>query len=719
MIHTNRTVTVGNQESIIDSPIILYRGDREVEVEFTLNGNKFTFTNGGNVIKSTNATHGQLVINTPTGENMFSEITECREGKVVFLITKEMIDELVEIGFYSFQIRLFDESQVSRVTIPPVFQGIDIRNPIAAEDETNVVDIGLVDYAIVQKDEYENLATFLPDGSYNKTDWESRGLITEAKLDKIEDALYTINENMEASDLSIFNRIERINQNVNRQITEFRNEADAEIEAFERSVNTNVERFKIDVTASTTQIREEIMDDIEEIRYNTPYVTPEMFGAIGDGITDDSVAFQDALNSNKNTIIARGIYKITQQLRVNTSKTICGGGKFISPSSDDSKILFYCHNESSIIDFINVRDLQFESIRDNNNVYPPKGHTRDENCLSSNIFFLCFSGIKNVDVRNVQFEGGEYDINSYNVDSLNVSQFKSNNASMHLYCANTEKVNYDNGSIKLYDYLGSGDHHFYICYGNGDVNINNVNMTSGESSGTYAIHAYAEDDQISQYGKTKNVNVNNCIVTCLSFFASVVEEDFNIKNTIYNQISSNKSLFYATNGMCCFDNVTFNLNESVTLSSLVTIDKCLFENCKITNRINFNTTSCNFEFNNCSFQNTMQLTSEYTGNVILNNCIIRSSGGYALYSTHSGKRLQCFNCGLYSNGDGVISVRSDGEISLYNCYGDNDKATKMFNYSTPSCNPTFNLYNCIYPTLSIRTSDTGTTINRHNCVFAE
>ena len=44
MIHTNRTVTVGNQESTIDSPIILYRGDKEIEVEFAIIGNKFTLT---------------------------------------------------------------------------------------------------------------------------------------------------------------------------------------------------------------------------------------------------------------------------------------------------------------------------------------------------------------------------------------------------------------------------------------------------------------------------------------------------------------------------------------------------------------------------------------------------------------------------------------------------------------------------------------------------
>ena len=44
MIHTNRIVTVGKQECIIDRPIVLYRGDREVEIEFTLVGNEFTFS---------------------------------------------------------------------------------------------------------------------------------------------------------------------------------------------------------------------------------------------------------------------------------------------------------------------------------------------------------------------------------------------------------------------------------------------------------------------------------------------------------------------------------------------------------------------------------------------------------------------------------------------------------------------------------------------------
>lgn len=291
MIHTIRTVAVGDQESKIDSPIILYRGDREVEVEFTINGSKFTFTNGGNVIKSTNATHGQLVINTPTGENMFSEVTECHDGKVVFVITKEMIDELIEVGFYSFQIRLFDESQVSRVTIPPVIKGIDIRNPIAAEDETNVVDISLVDYAVVVKDEFEDLSTFLPDGNYNKTEWESKDVISGAKLNKIEDALYNINSNMEATDLNILNNLNRVNI-----------ELYSEIKNLSYYLNDNIHTLENDLLESMDEVVNNTNESIyylenrinEKIKSHHTYVKD--FGAKGDGITNDTYAVEEAMN---------------------------------------------------------------------------------------------------------------------------------------------------------------------------------------------------------------------------------------------------------------------------------------------------------------------------------------------------------------------------------------------------------------------------------------
>lgn len=246
MIHTSRTVTVGKTESIINEPIVLYRGDREVEVEFAIVGSKFTFSKGGNVIKSTNATHGQLVVDTPTGENMFSEVTECHEGKVVFIITKEMIDELAEVGLYSFQIRLFDESQVSRVTIPPVYQGIEIRHPMAAEDETDLVDIGLVDYSVVRKNDYENVATFLPNGDYNKTNWEEHDVISRDRLNKVEDALYEINKGTEGLYPTFQNQYDEFSTKVNKDVKAYKEEMEDEVEQFERDMTQAFGEFKVD-----------------------------------------------------------------------------------------------------------------------------------------------------------------------------------------------------------------------------------------------------------------------------------------------------------------------------------------------------------------------------------------------------------------------------------------------------------------------------------------
>ena len=260
MIHAIRTVTVGDNESIIDKPIVLYRGDREVEIEFTLLGNEFRFSDDGNVIKSSNASHGQLVLNTPSGENMFSEVSKCHDGNVVFIITKEMIDEFIEVGFYSFQIRLYDGAEMkSRMTIPPVLNGIDIRNPIAAEDETNVVDQGIVDYARIFKDQSnEELPTFDWQGNYNKTEWIHHDVITENKMNKIEDAIYSINANIKESDVVMLNALDNVKKDADEYVKEHMAEVEADVEEFERNLNTGVEQFKIYTNAAMTTHKNEV-----------------------------------------------------------------------------------------------------------------------------------------------------------------------------------------------------------------------------------------------------------------------------------------------------------------------------------------------------------------------------------------------------------------------------------------------------------------------------
>ena len=198
MIFTDRKITIRNGKSSINEPVILYRGDFEVSIRFTIMESKFRFKSGVNLVDSEKASFGQLAILAPYGGNVFSEIVKCEDGTVTFTLTKEMIDQLEEVGLYSFQIRLFDYYRESRVSIPPVEFGIEVREPVASEDHDNEVNNAIVGYSIAKVVDGLNEDvgdTFDANGQYNKTNWETGDRISQGKLNKIEDAIDKINQN--------------------------------------------------------------------------------------------------------------------------------------------------------------------------------------------------------------------------------------------------------------------------------------------------------------------------------------------------------------------------------------------------------------------------------------------------------------------------------------------------------------------------------------------
>jgi hypothetical protein len=101
-----------------------------------------------------------------------------------------MIDEFTELGDYDFQIRLLNNDLSSRATLPPVSAGIRVMEPLCEES----VNTAPVNYSRAVIDR-EIEGTFDEEGNYNKTDWSNGDIITDSKLNKIEDALYTINDN--------------------------------------------------------------------------------------------------------------------------------------------------------------------------------------------------------------------------------------------------------------------------------------------------------------------------------------------------------------------------------------------------------------------------------------------------------------------------------------------------------------------------------------------
>lgn len=223
MIFTESTIKISNNVSKMDSTIVLYRGDKNVEIRFTILQSPFKYSNtvATNVIESTNASYGQLVIKTPNDKPpIFSEVSATKEGTVLFTITKEMIDEIEELGVYTFQIRLMDENKQSRVTIPPVENGIEIKEPIAIEDDntTNVVGLAKANYAVATLSDV-NTPAFDDNGKYIKTNWNDGDIITNASLNKIEDGIYTTNENVIATKKYVDDGINYNNKQFNNKIS--------------------------------------------------------------------------------------------------------------------------------------------------------------------------------------------------------------------------------------------------------------------------------------------------------------------------------------------------------------------------------------------------------------------------------------------------------------------------------------------------------------------
>lgn len=187
MIYIERTIEIKKNIAKIEEPIILYKGDKNIELQFMIENNPFKYKSGVEL------TYGQLVVKRPSADPIFSEVAKLSNNKVLFVVTGDMIDELAELGEYDFQIRLINADKTSRGTIPPVTAGIIIKAPLCEEpDNIATINEAIVNDSIVPASN-ETLNVFDNNGDYIKTTWKDGDLITDSKLNKIEDALYEIN----------------------------------------------------------------------------------------------------------------------------------------------------------------------------------------------------------------------------------------------------------------------------------------------------------------------------------------------------------------------------------------------------------------------------------------------------------------------------------------------------------------------------------------------
>ena len=128
MLSTERLITVRKGTSKINAPIVLYRGDKNIKVKFHIKNNPF--------IADSAIKYGQLIIRLPeAGIVIFSQINKFDEEVVSFILPEDMMDEIIEVGLYTIQLRFYNEDKSSAATLPEITRALDIREPIAIQDQ--------------------------------------------------------------------------------------------------------------------------------------------------------------------------------------------------------------------------------------------------------------------------------------------------------------------------------------------------------------------------------------------------------------------------------------------------------------------------------------------------------------------------------------------------------------------------------------------------------
>ena len=122
MIYTERTIIANRNTSKIDSPIILYRGDKNIALRLKIVNNIFQ-----------HAIYAQLILKNQN-KIITMDIAKLQNDILEINLPTEFMDDVAEVGMYTIQIRLFNEDQTSVATLPEIIQALEIREPIAIEE---------------------------------------------------------------------------------------------------------------------------------------------------------------------------------------------------------------------------------------------------------------------------------------------------------------------------------------------------------------------------------------------------------------------------------------------------------------------------------------------------------------------------------------------------------------------------------------------------------
>lgn len=189
----NFTIQIKNGKASLNKDIFLSKDDKDVVIYFKVEGFPYRFANSTkDGIEG--AISSQVTLQKPSGETISLDKMLIDSNKIVLKITEDIVDEVIEIGEYSFQVRLFDEDN-SEISLPIIRNQFHVGATLEySQDTENIINQSGVGYGHISLS--DDVDIFDNDKKYNRTIWNDQDLITTGKMNKIENSLYYLLDNL-------------------------------------------------------------------------------------------------------------------------------------------------------------------------------------------------------------------------------------------------------------------------------------------------------------------------------------------------------------------------------------------------------------------------------------------------------------------------------------------------------------------------------------------
>ena len=186
-ITTDCKLTVSKNTAKLDEEIFLYKNDRNIKLLIEIVDNKYRYKSDdlSNLLVKYKASYSQVKWYKNAEVKKEFPIQATDDGKVVFVIEGQLIDEDTELGDYDLQLRLLNESQESIRSLPIIKGAVHILKPLFEEGDIATVNSAVADVSMLSLDG-DAIDTYNSDGTYNQTNWGNGDVISSAKLNKLE-----------------------------------------------------------------------------------------------------------------------------------------------------------------------------------------------------------------------------------------------------------------------------------------------------------------------------------------------------------------------------------------------------------------------------------------------------------------------------------------------------------------------------------------------------